>query len=80
MVDLLGQAGLKEAFEFVKSMPMEPHAGVWGVFLLAFRIQCNTELAEILRLSEVDTQNAGNFVSMSNVYVADNRWADVSQK
>ncbi|KAH0466614.1 hypothetical protein IEQ34_003852 [Dendrobium chrysotoxum] len=43
-------------------------------------MQCNTELAEILRFSEVDTQNAGNLVSMSNVYAADNRWADVSQK
>ncbi|KAL0905491.1 hypothetical protein M5K25_023915 [Dendrobium thyrsiflorum] len=82
MVDLLGRAGLlKEAYEFVKSMPMEPHAGVWGALLLACRMHCNTELAEIalLRLSEVEPQNAGNFVSMSNIYAAGNRWADVSQ-
>ncbi|KAH0467158.1 hypothetical protein IEQ34_004396 [Dendrobium chrysotoxum] len=31
MVDLLGQAGLIKAYEFVKSMSMESHAGVWGV-------------------------------------------------
>ncbi|XP_020581450.1 putative pentatricopeptide repeat-containing protein At5g37570 [Phalaenopsis equestris] len=82
MVDLLGRAGLlKEAYDFVKSMPVEPHAGVWGALLLACRMHCNTELAEIAlsSLSEVEPRNAGNFVSMSNIYAADDRWADVSK-
>ncbi|KAK8970329.1 putative pentatricopeptide repeat-containing protein [Platanthera guangdongensis] len=82
MVDLLGRAGLmEEAYEFVNSMPVEPHAGVWGALLSACKMHCNRELAEIAlqRLCEVEPENAGNLVSMSNIYAADDRWADVSQ-
>ncbi|PKA65394.1 Putative pentatricopeptide repeat-containing protein [Apostasia shenzhenica] len=82
MVDLLGRAGfLKEAYDLLRSMPEEPHAGVWGALLAACNRHSNAELAEIAmsRLSELEPRNAGNYVSMSNIYAADDRWMDVSR-
>ncbi|KAG0485719.1 hypothetical protein HPP92_009798 [Vanilla planifolia] len=82
IVDLLGRAGmLKEAYHIVRSMPIGPHAGVWGALLAACRMHSNAELAELAlsRIYEIEPHNAGNFVSISNIYAAQNRWADVSQ-
>ncbi|GFP83859.1 pentatricopeptide repeat-containing protein at5g44230 [Phtheirospermum japonicum] len=37
MVDLLGRTGqLNEALNLVKSMPMEPDAGVWGAHIYIY--------------------------------------------
>ncbi|GFQ01168.1 pentatricopeptide repeat-containing protein at5g44230 [Phtheirospermum japonicum] len=45
MVDLLGRTGwLDEALNLVKSMPMEPDAGVWGTLLGACRIHANPDV------------------------------------
>lgn len=80
MVDLLGRAGrLKEAYELIKSMPVEPHAGAWGSLLGACWQHANIELGEIVanHLFDLEPYNAGNFVSLSNIYAAANRWSDV---
>eukprot|EP01018_Ginkgo_biloba_P038696 Gb_15811 [translate_table: standard] len=46
MVDLLGRAGhLNEAQDFIKNMPLEPGASVWGALLNACRMHCNIKLA-----------------------------------
>ncbi|XP_058115015.1 putative pentatricopeptide repeat-containing protein At5g37570 [Magnolia sinica] len=82
MVDLLGRAGrLREAYELIKSMPIEPHAGAWGALLRACGLHCEIELGEIVagRLFEVEPHNAGNYVLLSNIYAAANRWSDVSE-
>ncbi|KAJ6798148.1 putative pentatricopeptide repeat-containing protein isoform X1 [Iris pallida] len=82
MVDLLGRGGhLREAYELIKSMPMEPHAGAWGALLGACRLHSDLELGQIVakRLFEVEPQNGGNYVLLSNIYAAADRWADVSQ-
>ncbi|KAG5562928.1 hypothetical protein RHGRI_005609 [Rhododendron griersonianum] len=48
MVDMLGRAGrLEEAYELIKSMPMQPHAGVWGALLLACSVHSNLKIGEI---------------------------------
>jgi|UniRef100_A0A2N9F8T9 pentatricopeptide repeat protein len=81
MVDLLSRVGrLKEAYELLKSMPMEPHAGAWGALLGACKLNCNVELGEVIaaRLLELEPHNAGNYVSLSNIYATVDRWSDVS--
>ncbi|OAY63990.1 putative pentatricopeptide repeat-containing protein [Ananas comosus] len=81
MVDLLGRSGkLKEAYELIESMPVEPHAGAWGALLGACRVHCDIELGDIVakKLFKIEPQNAGNYVSLSNIYAASDRWEDVS--
>ncbi|PSR98147.1 Pentatricopeptide repeat-containing protein [Actinidia chinensis var. chinensis] len=81
MVDLLGRAGkLKEAYELLNSMPVEPHAAAWGALLGACKLHCDIELGEEIaaRLFEIEPQNAGNYVLLSDIYAATNRWLDVS--
>eukprot|EP01018_Ginkgo_biloba_P012622 Gb_01176 [translate_table: standard] len=82
MVDLLGRAGhLDEAENFIKKMPLEPDTGVWGALLGACRIYCNMELAERVskHLLELEPNNAGNYVLLSNICAADGRWEDVKK-
>eukprot|EP01018_Ginkgo_biloba_P018986 Gb_02562 [translate_table: standard] len=80
MVDLLGRAGrLGEAQDLIKNMPVEPNAGVWGSLLAASRIHCNIELGEFAaeHLFELEPQNIGNFVLLSNIYARAGRLGDV---
>eukprot|EP01018_Ginkgo_biloba_P034183 Gb_33070 [translate_table: standard] len=82
MVDLLGRAGrLDEAQNFIKNMPLEPDASVWGALLGACRIHCNTDLGEYVaqRLFDLDPENAGRYVLLSNIYAAASRWDDVAK-
>eukprot|EP01018_Ginkgo_biloba_P030288 Gb_21435 [translate_table: standard] len=82
MVDLLGRAGhLDEAHDFIKKIPVEPDAGVWGALLGACRIHSNFELGESVleRLIELEPENAGNYVLLSNIYAAAERWDEVAK-
>lgn len=82
LVDLLGKAGrLGEAYELIKSLPVEPHVGAWGALLGACRLHCNIELGDVVakRLFEMEPHNGGNFVSLSNIYANADRWGDVSE-
>ncbi|CAK9139031.1 unnamed protein product [Ilex paraguariensis] len=81
MVDLLGRSGkLKVAYELIKSIPIEPHAGAWGALLGACKLHCDIELGEEVarRLFELEPHNAGNYVVLSNIYAAADQWLDVS--
>ncbi|XWS66615.1 hypothetical protein CRYUN_Cryun05aG0215300 [Craigia yunnanensis] len=65
MVDLLSRTGrIKAAFELIKSMPVEPHAGAWGALLGACKLHCDVELGELVaaRLFDLEPLNAGNYV------------------
>ncbi|CAN6464968.1 unnamed protein product [Victoria cruziana] len=80
MVDMLGRAGkLEEAEELVKSMTVNPDAGVWGALLNACRIHKNVKIAErvVDELLRLEPENAGWYVSMSNVYAAAKQWDGV---
>eukprot|EP01018_Ginkgo_biloba_P030797 Gb_33210 [translate_table: standard] len=82
IVDLLGRAGhLDEAHNFVKKMPLEPSAGVWGALLGACRIHFNIELGEYVaeRLFDLVPENSGYYVLLSNIYAAAGRWDDVAK-
>ncbi|WOL02977.1 hypothetical protein Cni_G11697 [Canna indica] len=77
MVDMLGRAGLlKEAFEFISCMKIEPNPIVWRALLGACRIHGDVKLAEqaneqLLRLRD-DT--SGDYVLLSNIYASTGEW------
>ncbi|KAJ6774572.1 hypothetical protein OIU79_017879 [Salix purpurea] len=77
MVDLLGRAGrLQEAHELVKTMPIEPHGGVWGALLGACRIHKSPDIAAIAanHLFELEPYCIGNYVLLANVYASCGRF------
>jgi pentatricopeptide repeat protein len=82
MVDLLGRAGyLDEAESFVKTMPVQANAGVWGALLGACRIHCNVKLGECVagRLFELEPENAGNYILLANIYATSGQWDKVEE-
>ncbi|XP_042498637.1 pentatricopeptide repeat-containing protein At3g29230 [Macadamia integrifolia] len=82
MIDLLGRGGhLKEAFEFVKNMPMEPNAIIWGTLLGACRMHNKVGLAEevVEHLLMFAPSDAGNYAVLSNIYAAAGHWGDVAK-
>ncbi|KAL1539717.1 pentatricopeptide repeat-containing protein, chloroplastic [Salvia divinorum] len=82
LVDLLGRANrLQEALELVEAMEMEPTAAVWCALLGACRIHSNMEVGEIAarKLLEMKPKNPGNYVLISNMFAAAERWEDVEQ-
>ncbi|PRQ44578.1 putative tetratricopeptide-like helical domain, DYW domain-containing protein [Rosa chinensis] len=80
VVDLLGRSGrVEEAFEFIKKMPSEPTAAIWGSLLGACRVHSNVKIGEFVgfRLLEIESENAGNYVILSNLFASAGRWEDV---
>ncbi|KAK9921789.1 hypothetical protein M0R45_030285 [Rubus argutus] len=80
VVDLLGRSGrVEEAFEFIKKMSSEPTAAIWGSLLGACRVHSNVNIGEIVgfRLLEIEPENAGNYVILSNLFASAGRWEDV---
>ncbi|KAG5043790.1 hypothetical protein JHK87_007705 [Glycine soja] len=81
MVDLLSRSGhIRDAYELIKLIPREPHAGAWGALLGACKLYGDSELGEIVanRLFELEPLNAANYVLLSDIYAAAERWIDVS--
>ncbi|KAF3432177.1 hypothetical protein FNV43_RR26916 [Rhamnella rubrinervis] len=77
MVDLFGRSGhLGEAYRFIKSMPIEPDAGVWGALLGACAIHQNIELGEHVadQIFQLAPDSSSYLVLMSNMYAASGRW------
>ncbi|KAL9236425.1 hypothetical protein vseg_011098 [Gypsophila vaccaria] len=82
MVDLLSRAGLlEEAHELIQQMPMEPNVIIWGALLGGCRLHRNTCLAEhvLEQLVELEPWNPGNYVLLSNIYSANNKWHDAER-
>ncbi|WOL10877.1 hypothetical protein Cni_G19636 [Canna indica] len=82
MVDLLGRSRLlREALEFIESMPFAPNVVVWGSLLGACRTHGDIELGELVakKLLEIDPDHDGAYVLLSNIYAKANRWGDVRE-
>ncbi|WOL04080.1 hypothetical protein Cni_G12801 [Canna indica] len=82
MVDLLGRAGhLKEVEKFIHEMPIAPDAVLWGSLLAACRLHRDVEIGEwaASKLFELNPQNSGPYVLLSNMYAEMERWVDVSR-
>ncbi|KAK9278878.1 hypothetical protein L1049_028458 [Liquidambar formosana] len=81
MVDLYGRAGqLEKAYDFVNQMPISPTAIIWRILLGACSIHGHVKLAERVkeRLSELDPNNSGDHVLLSNIYAIAGKWKDVA--
>lgn len=80
MVDLLINTGnLKEAYEFIDSMPIEPDSSIWVSLLRGCRIHRNVKLAEEVaeRVFELEPENTGYYVLLANIYAEAERWEAV---
>ncbi|GLT34994.1 hypothetical protein SLA2020_094790 [Shorea laevis] len=80
MVNLLGHAAkLEEAYALIKQMPFEPNACVWGALLGSCRLHNNVGLGEIAakKLFELEPENPGNYVLLSNIYASKAMWTEV---
>lgn len=77
MVDILGRAGqLEKALEFIKGLPVDPGPAVWGALLGACMIHKDTNLARVAseKLFELDPENVGYYVLLSNIYSAERHY------
>ncbi|KAK2981332.1 hypothetical protein RJ640_027242 [Escallonia rubra] len=82
MVDLMGRAGrLEDAHNLIKSMPVQPHAGVWGALLLACSLHNNVELGEAAakHCFELEPDNTGYGSLLANIYASAGRWDDAKR-
>ncbi|TKY60028.1 Pentatricopeptide repeat-containing protein [Spatholobus suberectus] len=82
MAGLLGRAGhLEKALRLVEAMPMEPNGAVWGALLGASHVHGNPGVAEIAstHLFELEPDNIGNYLLLSNTYASAGRWDGVAR-
>ncbi|KAK9165313.1 hypothetical protein Scep_000504 [Stephania cephalantha] len=80
LVDLLGRAGrLYDAYSLINNMPLEPDAGIYGAILGACKVHKNFELGTIIsqKLFELDPDDAGYYVLLSNMYATAGNWEGV---
>ncbi|KAK3158497.1 hypothetical protein QOZ80_2AG0137970 [Eleusine coracana subsp. coracana] len=81
MVDLLGRSGrVREAVYFVKSMPVEPHPGLWGALAAACKNHGEVELGEEVakKLIELEPQHGSRYILLSNLYGTAKRWDEMA--
>ncbi|KAG0484936.1 hypothetical protein HPP92_009015 [Vanilla planifolia] len=81
-VDLLGRSGrLEEAWNFIEQMPIKPGISVYGAMLGACKIHKNVQLgkAAAKRLFELEPEEGGYHVLLSNIYASASLWEDVAK-
>ncbi|GJX44351.1 pentatricopeptide repeat-containing protein [Tanacetum coccineum] len=82
IVDLLGRVGcLDEAKNLIDTMPIQPDAVVWGSLLGGCKVHGNMELGKYVaeKLIEIDSNNSGPYVLLSNMYAEQGSWGDVKR-
>ncbi|KAG5142056.1 hypothetical protein JHK82_017751 [Glycine max] len=82
LVDLLGRYGLiNEAFEFLRSMPMEAESNTLGAFVASCNLHANIGLAKWAaeKLFTIEPEKNVNYAVMSNIYASHRHWSDVER-
>ncbi|XP_027330759.1 pentatricopeptide repeat-containing protein At1g08070, chloroplastic [Abrus precatorius] len=82
MIDLLGRAGkFEEAKIMMRNMEMEPDGAIWGSLLNACRVHGQVEWGEYVaeRLFQLEPENPGAYVLLSNIYAGAGKWDDVAR-
>lgn len=80
VIDLLGRSGqLEKALLLIQKMPFQPTRAIWGSLLGACRVHANVHVGEFVaqKLFDIEPENAGNYVILSNIYAAARMWKDV---
>ncbi|KAL5171718.1 Pentatricopeptide repeat-containing protein, mitochondrial [Glycine soja] len=80
LVDLLGRRGLiNEAFEFLRSMPMEAESNTLGAFIGSCNLHENIGMAKWAaeKLFIKEPEKNVNYAVMSNIYASHRHWYDV---
>ncbi|KDP45214.1 hypothetical protein JCGZ_15079 [Jatropha curcas] len=82
IVDLLGRLGRpEEAYDFIRTMKLEPDHIMLGALLSACTIHGNLQLGEEIAKMLVNCGNAdsGTYVLLSNVYSSSGKWKEAAQ-
>ena len=82
VVDMLGRSGrLEEAYELISAMKAPPDIVLWQTLLGACKTHGNVPLAEVAAstLARMGSHGDGDYVLLSNVYAAAERWCDVGR-
>ncbi|KAK2983091.1 hypothetical protein RJ640_022577 [Escallonia rubra] len=82
LVDLLGRTGcLDRGLETIKRMPMKPDSAIWGSLLSSCRTHSNLGIAVVAmeHLLELEPDDTGNYVLLSNIYADLGKWEGVSR-
>jgi len=82
LVDLLGRYGLiNEAFEFLRSLPMETESHTLGAFIGSCNVHANIGLAKWAaeKLFMIEPEKSVNYAVMSNIYASHRHWCDVER-
>ncbi|KAL6508186.1 hypothetical protein OROHE_021728 [Orobanche hederae] len=83
MVDLLGRGGrILEAENLIKGMVWKPDLVIWGALLSACKECGNIDVAErvVKEIRDLDPENHGVYVVLSNMYAEAGRWEDVMER
>ncbi|KAK1395498.1 PPR containing plant-like protein [Heracleum sosnowskyi] len=82
VVDILARAGrLEEAYAFVRDSPCKELSVIWGSLLEACKMHGNMDVMKFAarKYFELEPDNAGKYVVLSNAYAAVGLWDNVSQ-
>ncbi|PRQ35244.1 putative tetratricopeptide-like helical domain-containing protein [Rosa chinensis] len=80
VVDLLCRSGkMVEAYEFVKSIPLEVTESIIGALLNGCKVHGRRDLAKLMAqdILKMELKRPGGFVTLSNIYAADGEWEEV---
>ncbi|XP_059666503.1 pentatricopeptide repeat-containing protein At2g35030, mitochondrial-like [Cornus florida] len=82
LVDLYGRAGrLEEAFKFIERLPTKSSACVWGALLAGCNVHGVENIGKLAakKLTEVEPENAGTYLLLSNIYASNGKWREAAE-
>ncbi|KAK8452902.1 hypothetical protein SEVIR_5G194600v4 [Setaria viridis] len=82
MVRLLATFGqLKEAYDLIQTMQIQPDCGVWGALLWGCCVHCDSNLGRIVaeKLFQFNPDKAAYRVMLSNLYTSQEMWWDAEE-
>ena len=82
IIDILGRSGLiYEAFEFLRSLSIEPDSNTLGAFLGCCKVHANIGLANWAaeKLFTMEPKKTVNYALLSNIYASERHWSDAAR-